>query len=53
MQSLANPSKYKLTEQGRKNGDVQGGEDGITVRDALSIQKYKLGLISELPDKES
>ncbi|HOC33912.1 MAG TPA: GDSL-type esterase/lipase family protein, partial [Ruminococcus flavefaciens] len=52
MQSLANPSKYKLTEQGRKNGDVQGGEDGITVRDALSIQKYKLGLISELPDKE-
>ena len=53
MQSLANPSKYKLTEQGGKNGDVQGNGDGITSKDALSIQKYKLGLISELPDKES
>ena len=52
MQSLAKPSKYKLTEQGRINADVQGGGDGITSKDALAIQKYKLGLISELPENE-
>ena len=52
MQSLANPSKYKLSEQGSKNGDVQGNEDGITSKDALAIQKFKLGLITKLPEKE-
>lgn len=50
MQSLANPSKYKLTEQGKANGDVNRNGDGITANDALSIQKYKLSLITELPE---
>ena len=60
MQSMANPDKYgergndpgHLTEQGRKNADVSGNGDGITSKDALAIQKFKLGLISELPEKE-
>ena len=42
MQSLSNPSKYKLTEQGRKNADFGG--DGITSGDALTIQKMLLKL---------
>jgi len=50
MQSLANPSKYKLTDEGSANGDVNKNGDGITGADALSIQKYKLNLINELPE---
>ncbi|MCR5111778.1 MAG: dockerin type I repeat-containing protein [Ruminococcus sp.] len=49
MQSIANPSKYKLTDQGRKNADTDG--DGITTSDALAIQKKLLGLDTEdVPD---
>ena len=50
MQSIANPSKYKLTEQGKKNADVSGENDGITGSDALAIQKYCLRLITKLPE---
>lgn len=50
MQSLANPNKYgingtaehHLTEQGKLNGDMDG--DGLTVGDALAIQRKLLGL---------
>lgn len=49
MQSLAAPSEYKLSAQGRENADVEGGGDGITSADALVIQKYVSELISELP----
>ena len=42
MQSLANPDKYKLTPQGRKNADHDG--NGITNADALAVQKGLLGL---------
>ena len=52
MQTMANPAKYKLTDQGRLNADVQGNDDGITSKDALAIQKYKLEMIDELPEKE-
>ncbi|SEH72766.1 hypothetical protein SAMN02910265_02360 [Ruminococcus flavefaciens] len=38
MQSLANPNKYELTEQGKKNADVTGNNDGVTLNDALAIQ---------------
>ncbi|MDE6679097.1 MAG: glycoside hydrolase family 9 protein, partial [Ruminococcus sp.] len=38
MQSISNPSEYKITEQGRKNADVVGKGDGITNKDALAIQ---------------
>ena len=47
MQSIANPDEYKLTEQGEKNGDVDGTE-GITNKDALLIQQYKLNLVDSL-----
>ena len=49
MQSISNPSKYKLTEQGKANGDCSNTGDGITNADALAIQKYKLQLIDKLP----
>ena len=50
MQALANPNKYGefsteynyLTALGRLNGDMNG--DGLTVNDALAIQKKLLGL---------
>jgi hypothetical protein len=50
MQSIANPDKYTLTEQGKKNGDVNGNGNGITTADALAIQKYMLKLIDKLPE---
>ena len=42
MQSIANPSKYKLTAQGSFNADTDG--DGVTSGDALAIQKKLLKL---------
>ena len=52
MQSLANPAKYgvngtdehHITEQGKKNADIAGNNDGITNADALAIQKKLLKL---------
>ena len=38
MQSIANPDKYKLSEQGRLNADVVDNGGGITNADALAIQ---------------
>ncbi|MCR4795992.1 MULTISPECIES: hypothetical protein [Ruminococcus] len=38
MQSLANPNKYQLSEQGQINADVYGDNDGVTMNDALAIQ---------------
>ncbi|MDE7138264.1 MAG: glycoside hydrolase [Ruminococcus sp.] len=38
MQSIANPDKYKLTEQGKANADVVDNGSGITSADALAIQ---------------
>ena len=43
MQSVSNPDKYELCEQAEKNADVDG-LSGVTYRDALYIQRYKLGL---------
>lgn len=53
MQSLANPNKYKLTEQGAANADVYEAGGGITTNDAAAIQKYLLGLIKSLPESYS
>ena len=50
MQSLANPDKYTLTDEGSANADCSGDKDGITNKDALAIQKYKLGLLQALPE---
>ena len=59
MQKISNPSKYDvngtdknhITAQGVINGDCCDVGDGITNKDALAIQKYKLGLIKTLPEK--
>ncbi len=59
MQSIACPDLYgidgsdnsHITAQGQKNADVSGNNDGVTNKDALAIQKYKLNLITELPEK--
>ncbi|MBR1824176.1 MAG: dockerin type I repeat-containing protein, partial [Ruminococcus sp.] len=44
MQTIANPAKYNLTAQGRKNADIEGNKDGITAKDALKIQRITLKL---------
>ncbi len=48
-QSIGNPDKYALSEQGVKNADVSGNGDGITAADALAIQKFDAGIITALP----
>ncbi len=60
MQALVNPDKYGLkgsdpshiTEQGWANADCCNTGDGVTNNDALAIQKYKLELITELPEMQ-
>lgn len=52
MQSLANPSKYKISAQGQLNGDVSDNGDGITNKDALKIQQFTLGLVKDLTPGE-
>ena len=57
MQSISNPDKYGegkelgISPKGAKNADVSENGNGLTNKDALAIQKYKLGLITELPVK--
>ncbi|HEZ7986873.1 MAG TPA: glycoside hydrolase family 9 protein [Ruminococcus sp.] len=48
MQNLANPTKYKITDQGKLNGDVDTNGDGLTGNDAFKIQQFVLGLITTL-----
>ncbi|MCR5601356.1 MAG: carbohydrate-binding domain-containing protein [Ruminococcus sp.] len=51
MQALANPNKYGvggtdehcITEQGWKNADCNGKNDGVSTEDALAVQLYLLG----------
>ncbi|WP_295131502.1 dockerin type I repeat-containing protein [Ruminococcus sp.] len=57
MQSLANPDKYgtdgseknHITQKGRINADVNGSGT-MTAEDALTIQRYLLRQIKNLPD---
>jgi hypothetical protein len=52
MQSIANPEKFgingnddnHITEQGMKNADITGDNDGVTNADALEIQKLLLNI---------
>ncbi len=61
MQSISNPGRFgingseksRITEQGRNNGDVSARGDGITVRDALSIQRLLLRIIDRLPENDN
>ena len=48
MQNIANPTKYKITEQSKLNGDVDENGDGITSNDAFKIQQFVLGIITTL-----
>ena len=50
MQSLANPSRFQLTAEGKANADCSGNGNGITNGDALAIQKYCLELLETLPE---
>jgi len=51
MQALANPNKYGIggsdehciTEQGWKNADCNGKNDGVSTEDALAVQMFLLG----------
>ncbi len=47
LQYLANSSKYPLSEQGKKNADVDD-EEGLSAMDALVIQKYDAGSVEKL-----
>jgi len=49
MQSIANPNKYNLDDQGKFNGDVYQAGGGITSMDAGAVQKYLLGAVDNLP----
>ncbi|MDE6666098.1 MAG: cellulase family glycosylhydrolase [Ruminococcus sp.] len=46
MQSIANPEEFKISEKGKKAGDVYGNGDGITNNDALAIQYVEIKTIS-------
>ena len=50
MQSLSNPAKYQLTTEGKNNADCFNVGDGVTNKDALAVQKYKVALIASLPE---
>jgi hypothetical protein len=50
MQSLANPSKFQIAPENADNADVYQKGSGVTNMDALSIQKYMLGLVTALPE---
>ena len=56
MQVVTNPDKYaqgktekSITAKGERNADVDTSVKGLTNRDALMIQKFKLGIIDKLP----
>lgn len=53
LQFLTNKDEYNLTEQGMKNADVIGDNDGVTAQDALTIQQVDAGIyqVSDLPLK--
>lgn len=43
MQHTSNPSAFPITAIGAELGDMVGDGDGITLLDALAIQKMLLG----------
>ena len=50
LQYIANKDKYPLTDVAVDNADVYARGDGVTARDALSIQRLDAGIISSLPE---
>ncbi len=55
LQFLTNKDEYSLTEQGMKNADVTGDNDGVTAQDALVIQQIDAGIykVTDLPLKSA
>lgn len=53
LQYLTNKDEYSLTDQGLRNADVSGNNDGVTAQDALVIQQVDAGIykIEDLPIK--
>lgn len=49
LQFLGNPDKYGLSKEGEKNADCYAPGSGVTIADAITIQKYDAKLISILP----
>lgn len=47
---LTDPDNNKIEPQGIINGDVYQNGDGLSVQDALSIQKYLAQIIKTLPE---
>lgn len=50
LQSLGNPDKYGLSEQGFANADIDG-QKGVTTSDAIVIKQFDAQLITKLPLK--
>ncbi|MDE7225639.1 MAG: dockerin type I repeat-containing protein, partial [Ruminococcus sp.] len=51
LQVLGNGDKYVLSEQGRINADVYDTGDGLSAKDALTVQRYDAKQIEKLPVK--
>ncbi|MCQ2490849.1 MAG: carbohydrate-binding domain-containing protein, partial [Ruminococcus sp.] len=50
LQYIANKDKYSITGQALSNADVYNRGDGVTARDALSIQRLDAKVITSLPE---
>ncbi len=50
LQSIANPDKYALSEQGAKNADCFNPGDGISSSDALAIKRLYANILTALPE---
>ena len=52
LQYIANPDKYQLSENGMIAADVVGNGNGITVDDAIAIQKLDAKIIDDFSELE-
>ncbi len=52
LQYIANPDKYQLSENGMMQADVVGNGNGITVDDAIAIQKLDAKIIDDFSELE-
>lgn len=52
LQYIANPDKYGLSEDGMMQADVVGNGNGITVDDAIAIQKLDAKIIDDFSELE-
>lgn len=50
MAHVANPQKCPMTDSGKNNCDVYQRGDGISINDAVAIQKYLTKIIESLPE---